>query len=54
MEPEVQELSEFLQEFNKENDRGATLLAAVLFDERLSDMLKNFFSENKVSKELLE
>lgn len=54
MELEVQQLSEFLNEFNKENDRGAALLAAVLFDERLLDILKSFLINCKTSEELLD
>ncbi len=53
-EPEVRELSEFLNEFNKESDRGAVLVAASVLDERLSEILKAFFVDVPTSEELLQ
>lgn len=32
-EPEMRDLSEFLNEFNKESDRGAALNAAAVLDD---------------------
>ncbi len=53
-EPEIQELSEFLNEFNKETDRGAALNAASVLDEWLLNILKGFLADNKSSKDLLD
>lgn len=52
-EPEIQQLGHFLSEFNKESDRGAALVAASMLDERLQEVLTNFFVESRTSKELL-
>lgn len=52
-EPEILELAEFAQEFNRESDRGAALIAASLLDERLKGILQAFFLDSKVSYELL-
>jgi DNA-binding MltR family transcriptional regulator len=52
-EPEIKELSEFLQEFNGESDRGAVLTAGAYLDERLSEMLKGFLAEVKETDDLL-
>jgi mannitol operon repressor len=52
LEPEMQELSEFLNEFNKESDRGATLNAAAVLDDWLCAILESFFVDNKSGKEL--
>lgn len=52
-EPEIKELSEFLNEFNKESDRGAALNAASVLDDWLEKILFEFFAENKSSKNLL-
>jgi mannitol operon repressor len=52
-EPELKELSEFLNEFNKESDRGAALNAAAVLDDWLSNILKQFLADNKSSENLL-
>jgi hypothetical protein len=52
-EPELKELSEFLNEFNKESDRGAALNAAAVLDDWLSNILKEFLADNKSAKNLL-
>ncbi|MFI8981165.1 hypothetical protein [Ectopseudomonas khazarica] len=52
-EPEVQELGEFLFEFNKESDRGAALNAAAVLDDWLLSILKEFLAENKSASDLL-
>ena len=53
-EPEINELSEFLKEFNKESDRGAVLIASAVLDEWLSEILLSFLSDTKSSKDLIE
>ena len=52
-EPEIEQLGHFLSEFNKESDRGAALVAASMLDERLQEILSNFFIDKPTSKELL-
>jgi len=53
LEPEMQELSEFINEFNKESDRGATLNAAAVLDDWLQKILESFFVDNKSGKDLI-
>lgn len=52
-EPEVETLSRFLHEFNKESDRGAALVAASMLDDRLKEILASFFTSSKASQDLL-
>jgi len=52
-EPEIENLGAFLNEFNKESDRGATLIAASLIDERLKEIIENFLVDGKDSLALL-
>jgi mannitol operon repressor len=52
-EPELQELSEFLSNFNKESDRGAVLIAASLIDEWLAKIIQSFLAEVRASNDLL-
>ena len=52
-ESEIQQLAQFLSEFNKESDRGAALVAASMIDERLEEMLGSFFTDTPASKDLL-
>ena len=52
-EPEIKELSEFLNAFNKESDRGAVLNAATVLDDWLSQILKEFLADNQSAKNLL-
>jgi mannitol operon repressor len=52
-EPELEQLGEFLNYFNKESDRGAALLASALLEERLYEIILAFFSTNSTSKEML-
>jgi mannitol operon repressor len=52
-EPEMNELSEFLYEFNKESDRGATLNVAAVLDDWLQNILEAFFVDNKSAKDLI-
>jgi hypothetical protein len=42
-EPEEKEFGEFLNIFNKETDRGASLTAAAFLDQTLYEILKSFF-----------
>lgn len=51
--PEVQDLSSFLSEMNKETDRGAALVAASYLEERLLILLENFMIESADSSALL-
>jgi DNA-binding MltR family transcriptional regulator len=52
-EPEIEALSNFLAEFNRESDRGAALTAAAVLDDRLADILSAFLSDTPSAKELL-
>ncbi len=52
-EPELNELGEFLNSFNKESDRGAVLLAASILDEWLLDIIQSYLINDRVSNELL-
>jgi len=52
-EPEIEEVGQFLNEFNKESDRGAVLISASLLDERLMKILEAFFIEIEESRDLL-
>lgn len=52
-EPEMRDLSEFLNEFNKESNRGAALNAAAVLDDWLENILRSFFADNKSGKELI-
>jgi mannitol operon repressor len=51
---EVKGFSEFLQEFQKETDRGAALVGAALLDSRLRWLLVQHFIESGVTEELLD
>lgn len=51
--PETIELSEFLEGFSKESDRGAALVAASMLDERLHNILKAFMLDSRFTGELL-
>ncbi|TGK78657.1 transcriptional regulator [Leptospira montravelensis] len=53
-DPEIIELSQFLNEFNKESDRGAVLVSTSLIDEWLMKMLFSYFADVKSSKDLIE
>ncbi|ELV8627167.1 transcriptional regulator [Vibrio cidicii] len=52
-ESETMELAEFLNEFNKESDRGAALNAAAVLDDWLGGILGAFFADNKSGRELI-
>ena len=53
LEPEMRDLSEFLTEFNKESDRGATLNAAAVLDDWLEKIIESFLCDNKSAKDLV-
>lgn len=53
-EEDVKDLSQFLQEFQSETDRGAALVGAALIDLRLSETLKAFFVDCSSSRALLK
>jgi DNA-binding MltR family transcriptional regulator len=53
MEPEVSDLSEFLDEFNSESDRWAALSAASIIDEWLMKVIQNFLADVKASDDIL-
>ncbi len=52
--PEIIDLSKFLNLFNEESDRGATLIAASFLDDSLKEIISAFLIDNKSSKELIE
>ncbi len=51
--PEVEKLGLFFNEFNKESDRGAVLLAASMLDESLFEIIDSLLISNKSAKELI-
>jgi DNA-binding MltR family transcriptional regulator len=53
-EPELKEFTEFMNEFNKEGDRGAALNAAAVIDEWLHNILEAFLVDNNSAKTLIE
>jgi DNA-binding MltR family transcriptional regulator len=53
-EPEINDLSRFLNLFNKESDRGAALIAASFLDNSLKEIIEAFLIESKSSKELID
>jgi mannitol operon repressor len=50
----TQDLAIFLQELQKETDRGLPLVGTSFIDEKLGDTLQAFFIEHKVSSKLLD
>ncbi|WP_417480159.1 transcriptional regulator [Maricaulis maris] len=51
--PHLKDFLEFLDDFNKETDRGAALAAAAMVDDLLSRTIEAFLIPNKGSKALL-
>ncbi|NRC24181.1 transcriptional regulator [Pseudomonas aeruginosa] len=45
---------DFLEDFNKETERGATLAAAAMLDEQLGRIIESFLIPNKGSKAMLD
>jgi mannitol operon repressor len=52
--PHLKGFMEFLEEFNKETERGATLAAAAMIDDQLGRTIESFLIPNKGSKALLD
>lgn len=52
-EPEVNDLGNFLSEFNQESDRGSALLAASRIEELLGELLDAYLMDIPGKKELL-
>ncbi|WP_337075943.1 hypothetical protein [Aeromonas veronii] len=52
--PEILRLATFLNDFYKESDRGAVLMAGSILDEVLSGMISAFLIDSTESKKLLE
>jgi hypothetical protein len=53
LEPKVELLSKFLNEFQKETDRGASILAGSMLDQKLKDILFDFLIDCPTTKDLL-
>jgi mannitol operon repressor len=51
--PHLKEFGEFLEEFNKETERGAALAAAAFLDDLLQEILKAFLIDNKSAEKIL-
>lgn len=51
--PGTFDIQPFLDEFNKETDRGAVLVCASVLDETLKELLMTFFPDTPSSKSLL-
>ena len=49
----IDDLSRFLDELNKESDRGLALVGAALIDEKLSKTLRSYFCEENAADKLL-
>ncbi|MGU0812084.1 transcriptional regulator [Pseudomonas aeruginosa] len=45
---------DFLEDFNKETERGAALAAAAMLDEQLGRIIESFLIPNKGSKAMLD
>lgn len=52
-EPEIIEMSNFLNIFNKETDRGSALVAASYLDEALKKIINAYLIESKITDELI-
>lgn len=51
---DIEDLTHFLEELNRETDRGLPLVAAALIDERLEETLRSFFCEGRTATKLLD
>ena len=51
---QVEDLSNFFSELNRENDRGLALVGAAVLDDRLGATLRSFFCEERPAKKLLD
>jgi len=52
--PKLDKFSKFLKEFQDESDRGASIMAASMLDEKLKTILYNFLIDCKQTKGLLD
>lgn len=52
--PEIFENASKIQSFYPETDRGATLIAAAILEEQLTQILYSFLSDSKSAKKLLD
>lgn len=52
--PDIDDLSRFLNELNRETDRGLPLVSAALIEEKLHETLYAFFCRNVAAKRLLD
>jgi len=52
--PQIDLFSKFLNIFQKETDRGASILAASMLDQKLKTILQDYLIDCKASKHLLE
>lgn len=51
---DVRDISKFLNELNRETDRGLPLVCAALIDDRLRETLRSFFCECRTAAKLLD
>jgi mannitol operon repressor len=52
--PDTKDFTDFLEEFNKESDRGAALSSAAYVDDLLADIARAFLIENRSSASLVD
>jgi len=52
--PKIEVFSKFLREFQDETDRGAAIIAVSMLDEKLKEILYDFFIDCKQTKDLLD
>ena len=52
-QPHLKDFNAFLEELNKESDRGAALISAAMLDDLLEKIILAFLIDNKESKKLL-
>ncbi len=51
---EVEDLAKFMQELDRETDRGLPLVGAALMEDRLGETLRSFFCEGRAASKLLD
>ncbi len=54
IDPDIKDLATFLEELNRETDRGLPLVGAALIDDRLEDTLRSFFVEGRSASKILD
>lgn len=54
LQAEIREMCLFKEEYDKESDRGAVLIAATRFDEVLKSLLRAYLCDSKSTNELIE